>query len=210
MLVICSICSKTAAVRFQNQLFSPGPYRSPSPSRPQFFLKLLAFILKLALRTSRIRQHTLVYAPHPQLKTPSSCTKRNADYRMCSTFLTVSTGSVLFSRSNLLTRQVLGLTKYRRSFGAIYAVVSLCISATMRKPAVLSSRHLEGVTPNRGRQLVWFTYKVSGVMCSASASEHFWRSGLSRDGFIALKGGIVRFRCSNESNQRQSEIAARM
>jgi hypothetical protein len=36
------------------------------------------------------------------------------------------------------------------------------------------------------KELVWFSYKVSGVMCSVSSCEHF---GLSRDG-CTLKGGI--------------------
>jgi hypothetical protein len=38
---------------------------------------------------------------------------------------------------------------------------------------------LEGVTDKSTRlplfsELVWFVYKVSGVMCSASACEHYW------------------------------------
>ena len=50
---------------------------------------------------------------------------------------------------------------------------------------------LEGVTDkNTGlpifKELAWFTYKVSGVMCSAL---HVSTVGLSRDGFT-LKGGI--------------------
>ena len=54
---------------------------------------------------------------------------------------------------------------------------------------------LEGVTDKSTglsifKELAWFAYKVSGVMCSASACEHCW---YSRDGFT-LKGGISSIR----------------
>ncbi len=54
---------------------------------------------------------------------------------------------------------------------------------------------LEGVTDKSTglpifKELAWFTYKVSGVMCSAL---HVNTVGLSRNGFT-LKGGICSIR----------------
>ncbi len=64
--------------------------------------------------------------------------------------------------------------------GTWRATDRLCLQKRMhRQNAIWIETFLEGVTDKSTglplfSELVWFVYKVSGVMCSVSACEHYW------------------------------------
>ncbi len=146
---------------------------------------------------------------------------RSADYRMYSTFLTSSPGSVLFSRSNLLKRKDLcfsflrlGLIRYRRSLRSSHLSSQVGHDShrvTLEKLIFyapdLSLIFLESLEYYFEHYTDYRMY--STFLTTSSGSVLFSRSNLLKRKdlcFSCLRLGLIRYRRSLRSSHLSSQV----